>query len=214
MMLHVLRVFTSSDAGHGNPLGVFLDGSEAAVVDRQAIAADLGFSETVFVDDSARGEMRIFTPSAELSFAGHPTVGTAWLLEHLGSPVHAVRPPAGEVLTWQEEDLRWIRGRPEWVHPITMEQLPSAAAVEDLSSGPSGEGSYYAWAWIDEGAGIVRSRYFVPSLGIGEDQATGAAAVVLGARLGRDRDPTGHRISAVRAPGPEWRGRCWGPLRP
>ena len=41
--------------------------------------------------------MRIFTPAAELAFAGHPTVGTAWLLRESGRPVAALHPPAGEV---------------------------------------------------------------------------------------------------------------------
>jgi predicted PhzF superfamily epimerase YddE/YHI9 len=41
------------------------------------------------------------------------------------------------------------------------------------------------WAWIDEPKGILRSRYFAPGPGIAEDEATGAAAVVMGARIGR-----------------------------
>jgi predicted PhzF superfamily epimerase YddE/YHI9 len=65
------------------------------------------------------------------------------------------------------------------VHQIAFDQLPSATAVEALDGPPAGSGSYYAWAWTDEAAGDVRSRYFVPELGIGEDEATGAAAVVL-----------------------------------
>jgi predicted PhzF superfamily epimerase YddE/YHI9 len=47
--LHVLRVFCDPEGGGGNPLGVFLDGGEVAEGDRQPFAADLGFSETVFV---------------------------------------------------------------------------------------------------------------------------------------------------------------------
>ncbi len=185
MKLHVLRVFTAADGAHGNPLGVFLDGPAVAPALRQRVAADLGFSETVFVDDPARGVVRIHTPAAELRFAGHPTVGTCWLLNHLGAPVEALRPPAGEVATWRDGDLRWIRARPEWVHPITVVRLDSPVAVDALESAPIDDGSYYPWAWIDEAAGTVRSRYFVPDLGIGEDEATGAAAVVLGGRIGR-----------------------------
>ncbi len=41
------------------------------------------------------------------------------------------------------------------------------------------------WAWIDEEGGVLRSRYFATDVGILEDEATGAAAVVMGARLGR-----------------------------
>ena len=181
--LHVLRVFTDSGGSHGNPLGVFVDGSAIPADDRQRVATDLGFSETVFVDDDDRGEIRIFTPAAELPFAGHPTVGTAWLLSSLGHPATELHCPAGRIETWTDGALRWIRARPEWVHPIAFDQLPSAAAVEALDGPPAGSGSYYAWAWADEAAGDVRSRYFVPELGIGEDEATGAAAVVLTSML-------------------------------
>ena len=68
-----------------------LDGAEVPPEQRQGVAADLGLSETVFVDDRERGELRIFTPAVELDFAGHPTVGAAWLLED----VEALRTQAG-----------------------------------------------------------------------------------------------------------------------
>jgi predicted PhzF superfamily epimerase YddE/YHI9 len=49
----------------------------------------------VFVDDAERGEMRIFTPAVELPFAGHPVVGTAWLLARERDAVpRCARPPA------------------------------------------------------------------------------------------------------------------------
>lgn len=183
--LHVLRVFLGADGRGGNPLGVVLDGAAVPPARRQAVAAALGFSETVFVDDAASGRIRIFTPAAELPFAGHPTVGTGWLLRRFGLGGDVLRPPAGDVATWQDGDRSWIRARPEWIHPITVVRLASPAAVEALAGAPEGEGSYYAWAWIDEPAGLLRSRYFVPAYGIGEDEATGAAAVLMGGLLGR-----------------------------
>ena len=183
--LRVLTVFTGPDGRGGNPLGVVLDGSAVAPDRRQAVAAALGFSETVFVDDAASGRIHIFTPGAELAFAGHPTVGTGRLLRQLGTGGDVLRPPAGDVPTWDEDGLSWVRARPAWVHPIERAQLADAAAVEALDGPPAGSDSYYAWAWIDEAAGVLRSRYFVPSLGIGEDEATGAAAVVMGGALGR-----------------------------
>jgi predicted PhzF superfamily epimerase YddE/YHI9 len=48
-----------------------------------------------------------------------------------------------------------------------------------------GETGRYVWAWIDEAAGTLRSRYFATDVGIREDEATGAAAVVMGGLLGR-----------------------------
>jgi predicted PhzF superfamily epimerase YddE/YHI9 len=203
--VRVLRVFTGPDGRGGNPLGVVLDGAAVAEGDRQRIARGLGFSETVFVDDPSSGRIRIYTPGAELAFAGHPTVGTGWLLRRLGLGGSMLRPPAGEVATWQDGDRSWIRARPAWVHPIEVAQLGSAAEVEALAGVPAAStGSYYAWAWIDEPAGILRSRYFVPSLGIGEDEATGAAAVVMGGMLGRPleiRQGVGSVLSV--RPGPD-----------
>lgn len=202
--LHVLRVFTDADGAFGNPLGVVLDGAAVKADDRLALARRLGFSETVFVDDASSGAVRIFTPGRELPFAGHPLVGTGWLLALQGIATTALHPPAGEVPTWADGDVRWIRGRADWVHPMHVEELQSAAAVEALAS-PSGDlTNTYVWAWEDEAAGTVRSRYFAGTIGIVEDEATGAAAVMLTTRLGRPieiRQGRGSRLSA--RPGPD-----------
>ena len=184
--LHVLRVFVDPAGQHGNQLGVFLDGSAIPEARRQAVAAELGFSETVFVDDARTGRIRIFTPGVELRFAGHPTVGTAWLLADVGMPVEALRVPAGIVPTWTEGDRRWVRARPEWVFGMTTAELASPAEVEAVAAPPAGETAWYPWAWIDRHLGTIRSRFLAPEVAIPEDEATGAAAVVITARLGRD----------------------------
>ena len=186
--LTVLRVFVGPDGRGGNPLGVVVDGAAVPEARRQAVAAAVGFSETVFVDDAATGAIRIYTPAAELAFAGHPTVGTSWLLRRLGIGGDVLQPPAGEVAAWQAGELAWVRARPSWIHPIEVVQHADPAAVEALPVAAGPTGSRYVWAWIDEPAGVLRSRYFVPALGIGEDEATGAAAVLMGGLLGRDLD--------------------------
>jgi predicted PhzF superfamily epimerase YddE/YHI9 len=183
--LHTLRVFLGPGGEGGNPLGVLLDGAAFPPAERQAVAAELGFSETVFVDDAARGELRIFTPAVELPLAGHPLVGTAWLLAATGSPVDVLRPPAGEVPTWRDAGLTWIRGRPEWGPQYDMRQLGSVAEVDALEA-PGGDAMLAVWAWQDEAAGRLRARVFPNGIGIAEDEATGAAAMQFGALLGRD----------------------------
>ena len=185
--LHVLRVFLGPGGGGGNPLGVFLDGGSIVPERRQGVAHELGFSETVFVDevDSAAARIRIFTPAAELPFAGHPTVGTSWLLTHVGKPVGTLHVPAGEVGTWQRDGRSWIHARAVWVHQFAIRQFDTVAEVDALRPGQMGDPGLYAWAWDDEAAGHLRSRYFPTDLGIVEDEATGAAAVVMGDRLGR-----------------------------
>jgi predicted PhzF superfamily epimerase YddE/YHI9 len=184
--LHLLRVFCDDAGEFGNPLAVFLDGAEVDPSLRQPIAADLGLSETVFVDNAERGEMRIFTPAVELGFAGHPTVGTAWLLARERSPVTALRPPAGEVGVRYEGGLTFVTARPEWAPPFDHMELESAAEVEALDGPPGGGDKAAAWAWIDEPAGLVRSRVFPIEYGIDEDEATGAAAMLLCALLERE----------------------------
>lgn len=185
--LHVLRVFVGDDGTEGNALGVFLDGGAVPERRRQAIATDLGFSETVYVEDRSRGTVRIFTPGAELQFAGHPLVGTSWLLARESTPVDVLRTGAGDVVTWTEGDLTWIRGRDEWCPPFELRQLDAPSEVNALEAPPAGAGGDLVdwWAWTDESHGEIRSRVFAPDVGISEDQATGSAALRLGHALGR-----------------------------
>lgn len=183
--LHVLRVFCAEDGSGGNPLGVFLEGAEIAARDRQGVARELGFAETVFVDDRARGEIRIFTPELELPLAGHPLVGTAWLLREEATPVDFLRPPAGEAPVRFERELCFVAARPEWAPEFEFVELEAPAEVDALDGSPREGGWVAVWAWLDEGAGWIRSRVFVPEAGIAEDEATGAAALRLCAQVGR-----------------------------
>ena len=82
--LHQVDVFTA-DPYRGNPVAVVLDGTGLSTEDMQRFAHWMNLSETTFVlppsDAEADYRVRIFTPVAELPFAGHPTLGTchAWL---------------------------------------------------------------------------------------------------------------------------------------
>jgi predicted PhzF superfamily epimerase YddE/YHI9 len=191
--LHLLRVFCDERGEAGNRLGVFIAGAEVPAARRQAVAADLGFSETVFVDDAERGELRIFTPAVELPFAGHPAVGSAWLLR-----VDRLRVPAGELPVRYEGDETFVTARPEWSPAFEWEQLESPAAVEALEGPPGGHDHLGVWAWIDEGGGTIRARVFPVRYGIAEDEATGSAATILCARLGRALDVRQGRGSRIR----------------
>ncbi|GGS21026.1 hypothetical protein GCM10010238_06620 [Streptomyces griseoviridis] len=177
----VLRVFCAANGGYGNELGVVRDGSVLPDPDgRQAFAAKLGFGGTVFVDDPERGVIDICTPTLRLPFAGIPCVGTAWLLD-----VPELVTPAGVVGARQDGEFTWIEARAQWSRPHTLRRYGSPAEVDDLPVPPKGE-RVYAWAWEDEAAGRVRARGF-PGRddGIDEDEATGAAALLLTDRLGR-----------------------------
>ena len=197
--LSVVNVFCAEDGSAGNPLGVFLDGAAIAEEKRQPIATELGFSETVFVDDPQRGVMRIFTPQSELPLAGHPLVGTAWLMREGGIDVDVLRPPPGEVPVRFRGEMTYATARPEWCPPFEWVQYGSPAQVEALDGAPGDSGMIGTWAWLDEERGIVRARVFVPEEGIPEDEATGSAALLLATQLGRPleiRQGTGSVIHA------------------
>lgn len=79
----VVDVFTTEHLA-GNPLAVFPDASEFDEATMQKIARELNLAETAFVLPARRKDcaarVRIFTPAKEMAFAGHPTVGTAFVL--------------------------------------------------------------------------------------------------------------------------------------
>lgn len=199
----VLRVFCGDGGRGGNRLGVVLEGPAVAPDDRQQLARILGYSETVFVDHAPSGRVRIFTPEVELPFAGHPVVGTGWLLRRQGHPAEALLTPAGKVRLRHDEGRGaeggrcWATARAEWSPPFELIELDSPEEVDAQSSG--GEGWRYVWSWSDESAGIVRARCFVPEAGIAEDEATGSAAVRLCAALGRELEIRQGRGSVIAA---------------
>ncbi|MET0698639.1 MAG: PhzF family phenazine biosynthesis protein [Mycobacterium sp.] len=186
----VLRVFTDAAGNFGNPLGV-VDAAAVPPEDRQHLAAELGYSETIFVELPAPGgntaQVRIFTPVAEMPFAGHPTVGASWWLQSLGTPVKTLQVPAGIVQVDYDGDLTAVNARAEWAPEFAIHDLESldelaAADPDDFDD----EIKHYLWTWTDRSAGALRSRMFAPSLGIREDEATGAAAVRMTDYLSRD----------------------------
>jgi trans-2,3-dihydro-3-hydroxyanthranilate isomerase len=95
---HIVDVFSSTPFG-GNQLAVFPDAAGISAEGMQKIAREFNFGETTFVlprnDPASTCRVRIFTPRAELDFAGHPTVGTACALvmkqhEGLSDPIRLI----------------------------------------------------------------------------------------------------------------------------
>ena len=86
----VADVFTDTPL-EGNQLAVFTDARDLDDLTMQALAKEMAFSETVFVlparAEDADVRIRIFTPAAELPFAGHPTLGSAFVL---GGPLQKI----------------------------------------------------------------------------------------------------------------------------
>jgi PhzF family phenazine biosynthesis protein len=83
----ILNVFARDGRLTGNPLCVFEDGTGLDDIAMQALARQFNLSETTFIlpSDNATARVRIFTPSYEMPFAGHPTLGTAHVVRDLKS---------------------------------------------------------------------------------------------------------------------------------
>ena len=112
-------VFTDRVFG-GNPLAVFFDGRGFDDPVMQQVAREMNLSETVFLFPPSRPDcaaaLRIFTPAREVAFAGHPTVGTAWVLA-----VHGMAPPGAARFVLEERvgpipvELEGDPARPDFV---------------------------------------------------------------------------------------------------
>jgi predicted PhzF superfamily epimerase YddE/YHI9 len=186
----VLRVFTDPDGNFGNPLGV-VDNSTVDPADRQRIATELGYSETIFIDVPKPGattaHARIYTPVTELPFAGHPTVGASWWLREKGLPLHTLRVPAGIVQVSYDDGLTVVNARSEWAPEFAIHDL---ASTEELFAADPADYPddirHYLWTWTDRDQGVIRARMFATDLGVREDEATGAAAVRITDYLSRD----------------------------
>ena len=203
--VHVLRVFTDPQGRWGNPLAVILDGNAIAEQRRVAVAAQLGYSETVYVDDVTRAQVRIFSPKSEFGFAGHPLVGTAWLLTHQGTGPSILRPPAGEVPTWTQGTTTWIRARPAWAPPWEQIQLDQPETVAAMRNPPSPNHDFTQfWAWEDQTNGIIRARVFAARIGVHEDEACGSASMLLAHQAGQPITIHHGQGSVINArPGPD-----------
>lgn len=131
---HHVDVFTQTPF-EGNPLAVFTDGRGLDTATMQRIAREMNLSESTFVFPPTVAQsaalLRIFTPAAELAFAGHPTIGTAFVLHRLG-----MLPPDGKPFTFEEGvgpvPVRVDPGEPftAWLRtpPVTFEQALSDRA--------------------------------------------------------------------------------------
>jgi trans-2,3-dihydro-3-hydroxyanthranilate isomerase len=132
----VVDVFTDTPYA-GNPLAVVLDGDDLSTEQMQVLAREFNLSETAFptpAPDGATYGLRIFTPVTELPFAGHPSVGSAWLLHQLG------RIPAGDNVQACGAGLLPVDVGPDAVTltggtPTVGEPLPPASFVAALGLG-------------------------------------------------------------------------------
>jgi trans-2,3-dihydro-3-hydroxyanthranilate isomerase len=109
MRFSIVDVFAEAPYS-GNQLAVVEQAAGLSGAQMQRIARETNFSETTFVTDhdAASAKVRIFTPSEELGFAGHPTLGTAWVLTHGDAPI-SLELGVGHLSVWFDEGIAWMR---------------------------------------------------------------------------------------------------------
>jgi len=192
----VVDVFTDRPYA-GNPLAVVLGAEGLATEQLQALAAEFALSETAFPlaaseAERARGvdyRLRIFTPGTELPFAGHPSVGTAWLLAARGAlaPGRVVQTCAAGDLPLEVAPglgpVRLTGGTPTWrgdVDPAPLLAAVGLPAVElDLAAVGPGTGTGAARA----GTGVEQVHVFVRPEALGVLRPDAAALAALPGRV-------------------------------
>lgn len=163
--------------------------------------------------------VRIFTPVDELPFAGHPLVGSAWVLDHLGGLPTKLRCGIGEVGVRRQGDVVWVDA-PMSGRVIAADDVPCLLARGGIQRAVDAGRVMIPKEYLigrltafDEVAGLepdmvvmaetfgvlvyarngdqVLARFFAPGTGVAEDPATGSAAVALATLLAAQGEESG-----------------------
>jgi trans-2,3-dihydro-3-hydroxyanthranilate isomerase len=156
---HIVDVFAERPYA-GNQLAVVLDADGLADEAMQQVAAETNYSETTFVASAPDGDgglrVRLFTPARELAFAGHPILGTAWVVRHYLAPgsagplqlnIAAGRIPVAFEPSGDGGEVAWFVAPPAELGPVcarermavalglSAEDIETRAPVQQLASG-------------------------------------------------------------------------------
>jgi Phenazine biosynthesis-like protein len=186
----IIDVFVDAAGHFGGGLGVIQD-ENRAITDsqRRSLAKELGYEETVFINNAVARDVSVYTPQREIPFAGQPMLGVAWLLPQLlDRPIADLHCLGGKIDTWQSSDFTWIRANLDLMPPWNIRQLPTVEAVEKLTISDAASLPHtVAWAWADEIMGQVRARTFAVDWDIpAEVQTNGSGSMKLAGILQRD----------------------------
>jgi trans-2,3-dihydro-3-hydroxyanthranilate isomerase len=196
----VCDVFTDVPLA-GNQLAVFTDARDLDELTMQSLAREMNFAETVFVlppsSTEADVRIRIFTPSLELPFAGHPTLGSAFVL---GGPLQKLvirlETGAGVVPVGNADEILAAVGATSSGLPVERYELGPGHVYLELGSAAEVAALQPDFAALaratNDGANCFardgarwKTRMFAPNHGVTEDAATGSAAGPLAIHLAR-----------------------------
>lgn len=123
----------------GNQLGTLLDAADVTSIDMQKIAREFNFAETTFIRGGSLEQgfdVRIFTPNTELPFAGHPTLGTAYLIrnEILKADISELTLNLGVgniPVTFSEDGVSWMKQKsPEFGSTVSREAIADELGLQ------------------------------------------------------------------------------------
>lgn len=135
---YIIDVFAENKYA-GNQLAVFLEAGNLSPEEMQRIAKEINFAESTFITkldfENNRAEIRIFTPASEMKFAGHPIIGTSWVLIHkiFKNEPEAItlKVPIGEISIRKTEDLIWLKAaQPEFLNVFDKEDFVSFSSLK------------------------------------------------------------------------------------
>ncbi|MEK7571776.1 MAG: PhzF family phenazine biosynthesis protein [Patescibacteria group bacterium] len=202
----LLRIFTDKADNLGDLASVVIDeGKRISDADRQVVAKKINTGETIFVNDIETAKISVIHPQGEIDFAGVGVLGASWFLTKLrGKPTNALLGRAGEIKTWQEGKIVWVRANASTMPPWHHKQLDSAELIERITLQETAKMDHtMVWAWIDESKGVIRSRTFAKDWDIPEAEGNGSGSIMLANILKRDievRHGKGSVIFAKPAP--------------
>jgi len=148
----ILNVFTDGDNPFsGNPLCVFEDAAGLSENDMQDLARQLNLSETTFITPGGAdvsANVRIFTPSYEMPFAGHPTLGTAYVVRELSNAGNNIRlrMPAGDIPVQLTDKVWTLQANAPMSYPVDVSRSNLTAMIALTADRVAAEP-----LWVDTG---------------------------------------------------------------
>ncbi|MEH7255820.1 PhzF family phenazine biosynthesis protein, partial [Neobacillus niacini] len=144
MKYYIVDVFAENKY-EGNPLAVFLPDKEIGTAEMQKIAREINFSETTFImsglKENGGYDVKIFSPDSELPFAGHPTLGTAYIIKNLLEKTEKAKInlnlTVGQVPVVFEEEYAWMtQNQPIFGDEVEIDSIACALQIhrEDINT--------------------------------------------------------------------------------
>lgn len=190
--VHVVRIFVNESNEFGSSVGIVIDeGYTLSSSRRLEITRQLGFSETVFVNQIALGDMSIYSKQGEIAFAS-PLLGAVWFVEQQGKRLSTITCQSKFIDVLHDKGLTWLRlPDTSTLPPWDLHELPNPTEVDRLRQVDRSSNEHTLF-WAPMGQKMstpqIRARTFAPGWGIPEEEANGSGSMLLAHRLGKSID--------------------------